>query len=100
MCFEAPKNNSFLCPRKNPLKFVREHGEARIDRILIAQQQEQHTQHQEYLIDPLRASHVSYKELNPGGEDNNHSSQPPKLHPMDKCLIFYKDRGLIIRLKN
>jgi hypothetical protein len=65
---------------------VREHGEARIGGILIAQQQE-------YLIDPLRSSHATYKELNLGGEDNNHSSQPPKLHSMDMlsmhlCIIF------------
>jgi hypothetical protein len=62
---------------------MRELGEARIGGILIAQQQEKHTQQQEYLIDPLWESHATYKELNLGGEDKNHSSQPPKLHPMD-----------------
>jgi hypothetical protein len=51
-------------------------GKLSIFEILGAQQQEHH-------IDPLRASHVTYKELNLGGEGNNHSSQPPKLHPVD-----------------
>jgi hypothetical protein len=59
------------------------HGEAKIGGILISQQEEQHTQQHEYLIDPLSTSHVTYKELNLGGEDNNHCFQPPKLHPMD-----------------
>jgi hypothetical protein len=84
MWFTTSKTNSSLHPRKTLPKSTREHGQAKIGGILIAQQHEQHTQQQEYLIDPLRVSHVTYKELNLGGEDNNHSSQPPKLNPMDK----------------
>jgi hypothetical protein len=60
------------------MKFVKKHGRSGLVGYyyLIAQQQE-------YLIDPLRTSHVIYKELNLGKEDNNHSSQLPKLHPIN-----------------
>jgi hypothetical protein len=33
------------------------------------------------------SSSCHLRELNPGGEDNNHSSQPPKLNPID--ILFY-----------
>jgi hypothetical protein len=39
---------------------------------------------QEHLIDPLKGTTSHSKDLNLGGEGNNPSSQPPKLHPMDK----------------
>jgi hypothetical protein len=99
MWFTTPKTCSSLCPWKTPPKSAREHGEAKIGGILIAQQQEKHTQQQEYLIDPLRASHVTYKELNLGGEDNNHSSQPPKLHPMEEIPlgVFFLDMYLMVK---
>jgi hypothetical protein len=57
-------------------------GRLNIFRILGAR-------HQEHLIDPLRASHVTYKELNLGEEGNKHSSQPSKLHPMDISQQIY-----------
>jgi hypothetical protein len=35
----------------------------------------------------LQVQHVSCKELNLGGEDNNHSSQPLELNPIDKFTL-------------
>jgi hypothetical protein len=60
-------------PPRNPRESM---GRMSIFIILGAQQEE-------HLIYPLRAHHATQKELNLGGEGNNHSSQPPKLHLMD-----------------
>jgi hypothetical protein len=72
-----------------PCKSAKEHEEDRIGRILITQQHEQHTQQLQYLINPLRTSYITYKELNLDGKDNNHSSQPPKLYPKNKMYKKY-----------
>jgi hypothetical protein len=41
-------------------------------------------QQQEHLINPLKDTTHHCKDFNLGGKGNNHSSQPPKLHPMNK----------------
>jgi hypothetical protein len=63
-------------------------GWSSIFRVLGAQQQE-------HLIDPLKGTTCHSKDLNLGGEGNNHSSQPPKLHPMDRTFIssFFSPRS-------
>jgi hypothetical protein len=41
---------------------------------------------QEHLIDPLKGTQCHTKYLNLGVEDNNHSSEPLKIHLMDICV--------------
>jgi hypothetical protein len=61
---------------KTSPKYAREHGVVEHFRSIGDQQQEN-------LIDPLEGTTCNSKDVNLGGEGNNHSSQPPKLHPMD-----------------
>jgi hypothetical protein len=61
---------------KPPLNPQENMGWLSIFGVLEAQQQES-------LIDPLKGTTCHSKYLNLGGEGNNHSLEPPKLHPME-----------------
>jgi hypothetical protein len=65
-----------LRPWKTSSKSTRENGGAEHFWSIGAQQQD-------HIIDPFKGTTCQSKNLNLGGDGNNHSSQPPKLHPMN-----------------